>query len=64
MMSGSPRGSEYDPRRAVRTQIYLRVKERAGASGRLAMAAGLFLLTIAMGVGIFGAFMGMWLPRL
>ena len=45
-------------------EIYLRVKERPGAPGRFAMAGGLFVLTLAMGVGIVGAFMGMWLPRL
>jgi hypothetical protein len=28
------------------------------------MAAGLLILTIAMCIGIFGATMGMWLPRI
>jgi hypothetical protein len=28
------------------------------------MAAGLLILTIAMGIGIFGAALGMWLPRI
>ena len=45
-------------------EIYLRTHDRAGAQGRLAMATGLLLLTIAMGIGIFAAFMGMWLPRI
>jgi len=45
-------------------EIYLRTQERAGAPGRLATAAGLFVLTVAMGVGIFAATMGMWLPRI
>lgn len=45
-------------------ELYLRTKERAGAPGRFAMAATLVVLTLAMGVGIFGATMGMWLPRL
>ena len=44
-------------------EIYLRTQDRAGTSGRFAMAALLFILTIAMGIGIFGATMGMWLPR-
>lgn len=45
-------------------EIYLRTKDRAGTSGRFAMATGLFVLTVAMGVGIFGATMGLWLPRI
>jgi uncharacterized membrane protein len=45
-------------------ELYLRTQDRAGAPGRFAMAAGLFVLTVAMGIGIFAATMGMWLPRL
>jgi hypothetical protein len=45
-------------------EIYLRARDRAGASGRIAMAAGLFILTVAMGVGIFGVFMESWLPNI
>lgn len=45
-------------------EIYLRIQDCAGARGKLAMAAGLLVLTIAMGVGIFGATMFMWLPRI
>jgi hypothetical protein len=45
-------------------EIYLRTKERAGALGRLVTATGLFVLTVAMGVGIFAATMGMWMPRI
>lgn len=45
-------------------EIYLRVKARSGSAGKYAMAVGLLILTIAMGVGIFGATMGMWLPRM
>lgn len=45
-------------------EIYLRTKDRAGAQGRLAMAAGLVVLTGFMGIGIFAAATGMWLPRL
>jgi hypothetical protein len=45
-------------------EIYLRVRERGGAPSRFAMAAGLVILTLAMGVGIFIATMGMWLPRM
>ena len=45
-------------------ELYLRTKERAGATGRFAMAVGLFVVTLAMGTGIVVATMGMWLPRL
>jgi len=44
-------------------EIYLRVKERAGTGGRLTMAAAMVALTVAMGIGIVVATMGMWLPR-
>ena len=44
-------------------EMYLRTKDRAGAPGKFAMAAGLALLTIAMGVGIFGATTRLWLPH-
>jgi len=45
-------------------EIYLRTKDRAGPGGKFAMAAALLVLTVAMGVGIFAATMGMWLPAL
>lgn len=45
-------------------EIYLRTRDRAGVSGRFAMAAGLVVVTVAMGIGIFVATMVMWLPRL
>lgn len=45
-------------------ELYLRTKERAGATGRFAMALGLFVVTLAMGTGIVVATMGMWLPRM
>ena len=44
-------------------EIYLRVKERGNALGRFALAAGLFVLTMAMGAGIFAVTMGVWIPR-
>ena len=43
-------------------ELYLRAQAPSGAPGRLAMAAALFVLTVAMGIGIFGATIGMWLP--
>ncbi len=44
-------------------ELYLRARDRAGAPGRIAVAAGLCALTVAMGGGIFLAAVGMWLPR-
>jgi uncharacterized membrane protein len=45
-------------------ELYLRAQDRSSAPGRLAMAAGLLVLTVAMGVGIFGATMMFWLPSI
>jgi hypothetical protein len=44
-------------------ELYLRAQERAGAPARIAMAAGLSILTVAMGVGIVAATMGLWVPK-
>jgi hypothetical protein len=44
-------------------ELYLRA-ERSSPLGRLAMAGGLVVLTLAMGAGIGAATVGMWLPRL
>ena len=43
-------------------EIYFRTQERARATGRFAMAGGLFVLTIALGAGIFAVTMATWLP--
>lgn len=45
-------------------EIYLRVQDRAGASGRFAMATGLFVLTLVMGAGIFAVTMATFLPNI
>jgi len=45
-------------------ELYLRTQDRASASSHIAMAAGLFVLTLAMGAGVAGAAMGMWLPTI
>jgi len=45
-------------------ELYLRARDRGGAPARLAMAAGLFVLTVAMGVGIVVATMGLWLRHI
>jgi uncharacterized membrane protein len=43
-------------------EIYFRAQD-AGSSGKFATTVGLFVLTIAMGAGIFGLTMATWLPR-
>ena len=45
-------------------EIYLRATDRSSSSARFAMAAGLFVLTIGMTIGILVATKVMWLPRL
>jgi hypothetical protein len=45
-------------------ELYLRAQERSGAPGRIATAAGLFVLTLAMGVGMFGVATTVWLPTI
>jgi hypothetical protein len=45
-------------------EIYLRTQDRARAAGKFAMAGGLLVLTVAMGIGIFGAAVRLWLPRM
>ena len=45
-------------------ELYLRVKDRAGARGRYAMAGGILLLTAVMAFGIYAAYMHVWRPFL
>lgn len=45
-------------------ELYGRAKSQAAAGPRIAMSAGLFALTLMMGVGIVAASMMIWLPRL
>jgi hypothetical protein len=45
-------------------QLYFYVQDNAGSRGRIAMAAGLGVLTLITATGIFAASMIMWLPRL
>ena len=45
-------------------ELFLRAQERGSASGRMAVAAGVLALTVAMGVGIFGATLMLWVPRI
>jgi tetratricopeptide (TPR) repeat protein len=43
-------------------EFYLRTQDRSGVPGRIAMAAGLSVLTVAMGAGILAVTMAAWLP--
>jgi Predicted membrane protein (DUF2306)/Tetratricopeptide repeat len=45
-------------------EMYLRAQKSPGAAQRIAMAAALFALTLVMGVGIAGAAVGAWIPRM
>lgn len=45
-------------------ELYLRAQDRGSVPGRYAMAIVLAVLTLGTAIGIFGAAMGMWLPRL
>lgn len=45
-------------------EIYLRTQDRAGAPGRWVMAAGLFVLTVALGAGIVAVTMSTFLPNI
>jgi tetratricopeptide (TPR) repeat protein len=44
-------------------ELYLRAQERPGAALRMGVAALLFVLTIAMGAGIFGVAVAAWIPQ-
>jgi Predicted membrane protein (DUF2306) len=45
-------------------ELYLFAKAHAGPRGKVAMAAGLFVMTAIMSVGIVGAYVAMWRPFL
>jgi len=45
-------------------ELYLRMQERSGPRGKFAMATGLLVVTVLMGIGIYAATMNMWLPLL
>lgn len=45
-------------------EIYLRTQQRAGALGRFAMAAGLLILTLALGAGIAAVTIAIWVPEI
>jgi tetratricopeptide (TPR) repeat protein len=45
-------------------EIYLRVQDQPSIPRRIAMAAGLFALTIALGAGVFAVAMAKWVPSI
>ena len=45
-------------------ELYLYARDQAEAPGRFIMAGVLVGLTVAMGIGIFAATVGLWWPRL
>ena len=45
-------------------ELYLRSQDSQNITARFSMAGGLVVLSLASAVGIFVAFMGMWLPHL
>lgn len=45
-------------------QLYFHAQSHAGAYRRLAVAAGLFAMTVVTAVGVFGATMVLWLPHM
>jgi tetratricopeptide (TPR) repeat protein len=44
-------------------ELYLRAQERPGAVQRIATAAGLFIVTLAMGAGVFAVTVAAWVPQ-
>jgi tetratricopeptide (TPR) repeat protein len=44
-------------------ELYLRAQERPGAIQRMAAAAGLFIVTLAMGAGVFAVPVALWVPE-
>ena len=45
-------------------ELYFYAKKNGGPTEQLIMALGMFVLILMTGVGIFGATMGMWWPRI
>ena len=44
-------------------ELYLRAQERPGPLQRMATAAGLFIVTLAMGAGVFAVTAALWVPQ-
>jgi uncharacterized membrane protein len=45
-------------------ELYLRTRDRGGVPARFAMAGALLVATVATGIGVAIATVGMWLPRM
>lgn len=45
-------------------EVYLRAHARGSVNQKLAAASGVLLLSLVIAFGVFGATMGMWLPRI
>lgn len=45
-------------------ECYFRAQDSSSARAKIALSAVLVILTLAMAMGIFGAWMGLWLPNL
>ena len=45
-------------------ELYFRAQDREEPTGQIVLAAAIAFLTLFMGIGIFAATMGMWLPRM
>ena len=45
-------------------ELYLRAQDRGSAPARIAVASLVGALTLVTALGVFGATVGMWLPRL
>lgn len=45
-------------------ELYFRVGANGGVMSRGFLALGIFVMTLLMGLGIFGATMGLWIPKL
>jgi tetratricopeptide (TPR) repeat protein len=45
-------------------ELYFRAQDRGGVPWRMAMAAGLVVLTLAMGAGVFTAAAAVWMPSI
>ena len=43
---------------------YIRAQKSRSAQPKIIAASGIFLLTVVLTVGVFGAIVGMWLPRI
>lgn len=45
-------------------ELYLRARRASGAASQIIMAVAMVALTVLTAIGVFGAIVGMWLPRI